>query len=69
MAKVTPITEHFQRFLADMKDGFWGDVYGTTRVAWKKFLDAQSLRERDRWMELEPYERLLIKEREYRNGF
>jgi putative transposase len=69
MAKVTPITEHYQRFLADLKDGFWGDVYGKTRVAWKKFLDAQSLRERDRWMELEPYERLLIKEREYRNGF
>lgn len=69
MAKVTPITEHFQHFLADLKDGFWGDVCGKTRVAWKEFLDAQSLRERDRWMELEPYERLLTEEREYRNGF
>ena len=69
MAKVTPITEHFQHFVADLKDGFWGDLYGKTQVAWKEFLDGESLRERDRWIESEPYERLAMGPREYRNGF
>ena len=46
MGKVTPITEQFQHFLAELKDSFWGDLYGASRVAWKKFLDQQSLRER-----------------------
>jgi len=31
MAKVTPITEHFQHFLEEMKESFWGDVYGQTK--------------------------------------
>jgi len=68
MAKLTPITEHFQHFLADLKDSFWGDLYGKTQVAWKEFLDGESLRERDRRVDLEPYERM-AGEREYRNGF
>ena len=25
MAKVTPISEHFQHFLADLKETFWGE--------------------------------------------
>ncbi len=28
MAKVTRITEQFQHFLAEMKESFWGDLYG-----------------------------------------
>ena len=28
MAKIIPITEHFQHFLAEMKESFWGDLYG-----------------------------------------
>jgi hypothetical protein len=66
MAKLTPITEHFQHFLADLKDSFWGDLYGKTQVAWKEFLDGESLRERDRWVDLEPYERRTIS-RPYRS--
>ena len=31
MAKIVPITEHFQHFLAEMKESFWGDLYGQTR--------------------------------------
>ncbi len=38
MAKIIPITEHFQHFLAEMKESFWGDLYGQTRQAWQKFL-------------------------------
>jgi hypothetical protein len=32
MAKMIQITEHFQHFLAEMKEGFWGDVCGQTRL-------------------------------------
>jgi hypothetical protein len=32
MAKIIQITEHFQHFLAEMKEGFWGDVCGQTRL-------------------------------------
>jgi hypothetical protein len=34
MAKVTEISEHFQHFLVEMKDTFWGDLYGQTKLAW-----------------------------------
>lgn len=68
MAKVTEITEHFQHFVSELQDSFWGDVYGRTRVAWRQFWNTESLRARDQWMELEPYQRS-DGEREYRNGF
>jgi len=38
MAKMVPITEHFQHFLAEMKEGLWGDVYGETKVAGKPLI-------------------------------
>jgi putative transposase len=68
MAKVTEITEHFQHFVSELQDSFWGDMYGRTRVAWRQFWNAESLRARDQWMELDPYQRA-DGEREYRNGF
>ena len=68
MAKVTEITEHFQHFVSELQDSFWGDVYGRTRVAWRQFWNTESLRARDQWMELDPYQRA-DGEREYRNGF
>ena len=36
MAKIIPITEHFQHFLAEMKESFWGDGYDQTKQAWQK---------------------------------
>jgi len=69
MGKVTPITEQFQHFVADLKESFWGDLYGQTRQAWKRFLDQQSMRERDRYLKVGWYERAEEPEREYRNGF
>ena len=48
MAKVTPISEYFQHFLADLKETFWGDVYGQTRLAWQRFFQLESERQRDR---------------------
>jgi hypothetical protein len=49
MAKIIPITEHFQHFLAEMKESFWGDLYGQTRQAWQQFFELQSERQRDRF--------------------
>jgi hypothetical protein len=42
MAKIIPITEHFQHFLTDMKESFWDDVYGQTKLAWQGFLELES---------------------------
>jgi hypothetical protein len=36
MAKTIPIPEHFQHFLAEMKEGFWGMCTGRPRRVWKQ---------------------------------
>lgn len=46
MAKIIPITERFQHFLSEIKESFWGGVYGRTKLAWKEFLEADSQRDR-----------------------
>ena len=69
MAKVTPINEHFQHFLAEMKETFWGDLYGQTRQAWQRFFQLQSERERDRFTGWGWHERRAGKRRRYRNGY
>jgi len=48
MAKVSPITEQFQHLVSEVQDNFWGHVYGKTKLAWKRFLDRELLREGDR---------------------
>jgi transposase-like protein len=69
MAKIIPITEHFQHFLTDMKESFWGDVYGQTKLAWQGFLELESQRQRDRFSGWGRYERRSGKRRDYRNGY
>ena len=69
MAKVTPISEHFQHFLAEMKETFWGDLYGQTKLAWQQFFELQSERQRDRFSGAERYERRRGRRRVYRNGY
>ena len=69
MAKIIPITEHFQHFLAEMKESFWGDLYGQTQVAWQRFFELQSERERDRFSGAGRYERRRGRRRIYRNGY
>jgi putative transposase len=69
MAKIIPITEHFQHFLAEMKESFWGDLYGQTRQAWQQFFELQSERQRDRFSGWGRYERGRGKRRVYRNGY
>jgi putative transposase len=69
MAKVAPITEQFQHFVREVKETFWGDLYGKTRLAWQRFWEEESRRERDRYVATESYERVPEKRRGYRNGF
>jgi putative transposase len=69
MAKIIPITEHYQHFLADMKESFWGDVYGQTKLAWKQFLELDSERQRDRFAMREAYRRRGSRRQPYRNGY
>lgn len=67
MRRVIPITEQFQHFVEDVKESFWGDLYGKTKLAWKQFLEEASRKERDRYLGVQDYER--AGKREYRNGF
>jgi transposase-like protein len=69
VAKITPITEHYQHFLADMRESFWGDVYGQTKLAWKQFLELDSERQRDRYAVREAYQRRGSRRQPYRNGY
>ena len=69
MAKIIPITEHYQHFLEEMKETFWGDLYGHTRLAWKRALEAESEWERDRFAAREIYQRRAQRRQPYRNGY
>jgi putative transposase len=67
MAKVTPITEHFQHFVKDLKESFWGDLQGEAQRAAKRLLEQISERQRDLYMVRGPYARS-EQRKDYRNG-
>jgi putative transposase len=69
MAKVTPISEQFQHFLAEMKESFWGDLCGRTQVAWKRYFETESERLRDLYSGWASYERRKGPQRDYRKGY
>src|SRR5207244_10836705 len=69
MAKIIPISEHLQHFLAEMKESFWGDLCGQTKLAWQRFFELQSERQRDRYSDWGRYERRRGRGRVYRNGY
>jgi hypothetical protein len=69
MAKIIPITEHYQHFWAEMKESFWGDLYGHTKLAWKRPLEAESEWERDHYAAREFYQRRSRRRQPYRNGY
>jgi hypothetical protein len=48
MAKIIPISEHFQHFVAELQESFWGDLQARTQQAAQKFFAAVSERQRDR---------------------
>ncbi|MBV8478356.1 MAG: transposase [Acidobacteria bacterium] len=68
MAKVTPITEHFQHFVQDLKESFWGDMQGQVQKVAKKFFELLSERQRDLYMVSPRYSRA-EKRKDYRNGY
>ncbi len=69
MTKIVSIDERFQHFLADMKETFWGDLEGRTKLAWKHLFESESERLRDRYAVLDSYERGPRQARQYRNGY
>jgi hypothetical protein len=68
MTKIVSITEHFQHFLSDLKESFWGDLEGRTKLAWKH-LRGRVERMRDRYAVLDSYERGPRQPSQYRNGY
>src|SRR5258708_11447121 len=68
MAKVTPITEHFQHFVSELKESFWGDLQGQTRKAAQRLFELLSERQRDLYMVSARYSRT-EKRKDYRNGY
>jgi hypothetical protein len=50
MAKTIPISEHFQHFVEELQESFWGDLQARTRQAAQQFFDGLSERQRDLYM-------------------
>jgi hypothetical protein len=69
MGKIVSITEHFQHFLADLKESFWGDLEKKTQLAWKRFLEEEAERLGDQYAVLDSYERGSRQPTQYRNGY
>jgi putative transposase len=68
MAKVTPISEHFQHFVRELQDSFWGDLESRTQQAAQRLFDALSERQRDLYMVSSRYSRS-GERKDYRNGY
>jgi putative transposase len=68
MRRLIPMTEQFQHFVKDLKESFWGDLYGLTAMVWKRALEEDSARLREVHLGCDPYERV-GKRRDYGNGF
>jgi transposase-like protein len=68
MKKLAPVTEQFQHFVQQLKESFWGDVYDQGRQAVKELLEADSERQRQRYLMTDAYERTGVAGRDYRNG-
>src|SRR5271166_5863009 len=68
MAKIIPITEHFQHFVAELQESFWGDLQTRTQLAAQNFFDALSERQRDLYMVSRRYQRSEQRQ-DYRNGY
>ena len=69
MAKIISITEHFQHFVEELQESFWGDLYGRTRVAWKKLFENESERLRELYAGWPQHGRGMRKPGRYRNGY
>src|SRR5260221_8882858 len=68
MAKIIPIGEHFQHFVTELQESFWGDLQARTQQAAQKFFDGLSERQRDLYMVSRRYVRSAERQ-DYRNGY
>ena len=68
MAKIIPISEHFQHFVNELRDSFWGDLEGHTQRAAQQLLDRLSEAQRDQYLVRAAYERG-GPHSDYRNGY
>jgi len=62
------IAGHFQHFLGDLKESFWGDLEQKTRLAWTQFLESEPERMRRLYTAHDRYERGPRRFGSYRNG-
>jgi transposase-like protein len=62
------MTEQFEHFVADLKETFWGDVYGKAKGVLARFLEEESARQRDQSVRSEPWKQAPTR-RGQRNGF
>jgi putative transposase len=69
MAKIVSISEHFEHFLNDLKDSFWGDLEARTKLSWKRFFESESERLRRLYTVFDSYERGPRPASHYRNGY
>jgi transposase-like protein len=69
MRTVAPVTEQFQHFVADLKESFWGDVYGKVRGKLEKFLAKESERLRNQYLGWAWHERTQEAKQDDGNGF
>ncbi len=56
MLKLAPTTEQFQHFVSNLRESFWATAMAV-REAWKKFFEADSERQLDRYAGLERFQR------------
>ena len=68
MAKIIAISEHFQHFVEELQESFWGDLQARTRQAAQQFFDALSERQRDLYMVSRRYVRSTRASRLVRSG-
>jgi len=68
MRTVAPMTEQFQHFVVDLKETFWGDVYGKAKGVLARLLEEESARLRDQYVRSEPWKHE-PERRGQRNGF
>jgi putative transposase len=68
MAKIIPITEHFQHFVQELKESFWGDLQGEVQRAGKRLFELLSERQRDLYLVSQRYERN-PERKDWRNGY
>ena len=48
--KLAPISEQYQHFVREVKENFWGELYRGGQQAVKQLLEAESERERQRYL-------------------